>query len=209
MELHPDERVVFEGHPSWRAVLSFYIGGVAGAALIGAIVWLAVGWFVALLAFAVLIALVILFGLIKRTATSYMVSNQRLYIRRGILAKKVQQTRIDRVQNVNTEQSLRERLLRVGTVDFDTAGSDDSEFRFVGSANRRPWWPPWTARRPQPAIRTSRRSSPNSCTRPISPNSVAWSTCSTRITLTPLMTCTGCGRKLSASVPMFPEMLIS
>jgi uncharacterized membrane protein YdbT with pleckstrin-like domain len=41
-------------------------------------------------------------------------------------------TRIDRVQNVNTEQTLRERLLRVGTVDFDTAGSDDSEFRFVG-----------------------------------------------------------------------------
>ena len=25
-----------------------------------------------------------------------------------------------------------ERLLRVGTVDFDTAGTDDSEFRFVG-----------------------------------------------------------------------------
>jgi uncharacterized membrane protein YdbT with pleckstrin-like domain len=41
-------------------------------------------------------------------------------------------TRIDRVQNVDTEQTLRERLLRVGTVDFDTAGSDDSEFRFVG-----------------------------------------------------------------------------
>jgi uncharacterized membrane protein YdbT with pleckstrin-like domain len=132
MELHPDERIVFEGHPSWRAVLSFYIGGVVGAALIAAIVWLAVGWFVALLAFAVLVALVVAFGLIKRTATSYMVSNQRLYIRRGILAKKVQQTRIDRVQNVNTEQSFRERLLRVGTVDFDTAGSDDSEFRFVG-----------------------------------------------------------------------------
>jgi uncharacterized membrane protein YdbT with pleckstrin-like domain len=132
MELHPDERIVFEGHPSWRAVLSFYIGGVVGAALIGAIVWLAVDWFVALLVFAVLVALVVVFGLVKRTATSYMVSNQRLYIRRGILAKKVQQTRIDRVQNVNTDQSLRERLLRVGTVDFDTAGSDDSEFRFVG-----------------------------------------------------------------------------
>jgi uncharacterized membrane protein YdbT with pleckstrin-like domain len=56
-------------------------------------------------------------------------------IRRGILAKRVQQTRIDRVQNVNTNQSLRERLLRVGTVDFDTAGTDDSEFRFVGIAD--------------------------------------------------------------------------
>ena len=132
MELHPDERIVFEGHPSWRAVLSFYIGGVVGAALIGAIVWLAVGWFAALGTVAVLVALVVLYGLIKRTATSYLVSNQRLYIRRGILSTKVQQTRIDRVQNVNTEQSFRERLLRVGTVDFDTAGTDASEFRFAG-----------------------------------------------------------------------------
>ncbi|HEX6023587.1 MAG TPA: PH domain-containing protein [Solirubrobacter sp.] len=132
MELHPDEVVVFEGHPSWRAVLSFYIGGVAGALVIAAIVWLVASAFWGVVAAIVLIAVVILAGLIKRTATDYLVTNQRLYIRRGILSKKVQQTRIDRVQNVNTEQSLRERILRVGTVDFDTAGSDDSEFRFVG-----------------------------------------------------------------------------
>ena len=73
--------------------------------------------------------------MIKRTATDYMVSTQRLYIRRGILSKKVQQTRIDRVQNVNTDQRLRDRILRVGTVDFDTAGTDDSDFTFRGIAN--------------------------------------------------------------------------
>jgi uncharacterized membrane protein YdbT with pleckstrin-like domain len=132
MDLHPDERIVFEGHPSWRAVLSFYIGGVAGAAVIALIVALLASFLLAVLVFAALVALVLLAGMVKRTATEYMVSTQRLYIRRGILSKKVQQTRIDRVQNVNTEQSFRERLLRVGTVDFDTAGSDDSEFRFVG-----------------------------------------------------------------------------
>jgi uncharacterized membrane protein YdbT with pleckstrin-like domain len=132
MELHPDERVVFQGHPSWRAVLSFYIGGVAGAAVIAVIVALIWSVLLAGLAFVVLTALVVVAGLVKRTATDYMVSTQRLYIRRGLLSKKVQQTRIDRVQNVNTEQSVRERLLRVGTVDFDTAGTDDSEFRFVG-----------------------------------------------------------------------------
>jgi uncharacterized membrane protein YdbT with pleckstrin-like domain len=132
MDLHPGEVVVFEGHPSWRAVLSFYIGGAGGALVIGAIVFFAVGALLGVVVAAALIALVILAGLIKRTATDYMVSNQRLYIRRGILSKRVQQTRIDRVQNVNTAQSLRERLLRVGTVDFDTAGTDDSEFRFVG-----------------------------------------------------------------------------
>ena len=65
-------------------------------------------------------------------ATTYLVTNQRLYIRRGILSKHEQQTRIDRVQNVNTEQRFRDRVLRVGTVDFDTAGTDDSDFRFVG-----------------------------------------------------------------------------
>ena len=46
----------------------------------------------------------------------------------------MQQTRIDRVQNVNTDQSLLDRLLRVGTVDFDTAGTDDSDFTFLGIA---------------------------------------------------------------------------
>lgn len=74
------------------------------------------------------------YGLFKRTTTTYLVSNQRLWIQRGLLAKHVQQARIDRVQNVNTAQSLRERMLRVGTVDFDTAGTDDSELRFVGIA---------------------------------------------------------------------------
>ena len=135
MDLHPGETIVFEGHPSWRALLSFYIGGLAGALAIAVIVGLISGIALAVLVGAVLGAAVIVFGLIKRTATDYMVSNQRLYIRRGILAKKVQQTRIDRVQNVNTDQSFRERLLRVGTVDFDTAGTDDSEFRFVGINN--------------------------------------------------------------------------
>ena len=47
----------------------------------------------------------------------------------------MQQTRIDRVQNVNTNQGPLERVLRVGTVDFDTAGTDDSDFTFTGIAD--------------------------------------------------------------------------
>jgi hypothetical protein len=31
MDLHAGEQVVFKGHPSWRASLSFYLGGVAAA----------------------------------------------------------------------------------------------------------------------------------------------------------------------------------
>ena len=135
MELHPGEVVVFEGHPSWRAVLSFYIGGFAGAIVIGVVVALVASLALGIVVGVVLIALVIVAGLIKRWATDYMVSNQRLYIRRGILSKHVQQTRVDRIQNVNTNQRFRDRLLRVCTVDFDTAGTEDSDFKFVGIAN--------------------------------------------------------------------------
>jgi uncharacterized membrane protein YdbT with pleckstrin-like domain len=132
MDLHPGEDVVFEGHPSWRALLSFYIGGILGAAVIGVIVALITSTAVGIVVGVVLIALDIVVGFIRRMATTFLVTNQRLYIRRGILSKREQQTRIDRVQNVNTAQRFRDRILRVGTVDFDTAGTDDSEFRFVG-----------------------------------------------------------------------------
>ncbi len=135
MDLHPGEDVVFEGHPTWRALLAFYLSGVVGSLLIAAIVALAASTGVGIVVGVVLIALVILVGFVRRMATTYMVSNQRLYIRRGILSKRVQQTRIDRVQNVNTDQSLMERILRVGKVDFDTAGTDDSDFTFVGLSN--------------------------------------------------------------------------
>jgi uncharacterized membrane protein YdbT with pleckstrin-like domain len=78
------------------------------------------------------IALVIVGGFLFRMATVYTITNQRLRIKRGLLSKRIQQTRIDRVQNVNTDQSVVERMLRVGTVDFDTAGTDDSDFSFRG-----------------------------------------------------------------------------
>jgi uncharacterized membrane protein YdbT with pleckstrin-like domain len=135
MDLHPGEHVVFEGHPSWRGLLSFYIGGFFAVAAVGVIAGLIWGFWVGLAVGAALLALMLLVGFVKRMSTTYLVSTQRLYIRRGLLSKRMQQTRIDRVQNVNTAQSVRDRLLRVGTVDFDTAGTDDSEFRFVGIAN--------------------------------------------------------------------------
>ena len=132
VDLHPGEQVVFEGHPSWRALLSYYISAVGGAVVIAVIVALVSDVGLAIIVGVVLIGLALLYGFVKRMATVYMVSTQRLYIRRGILSKRVQQTRIDRVQNVNTDQSVLERMLRVGKVDFDTAGTDDSDFVFRG-----------------------------------------------------------------------------
>ena len=131
MDLHDGERIIFEGHPSWRATLAFYIKAFLIAAVVVLVLSLVTDISVVLWA-VVGLALVVLVGFVKRMTTVYTITNQRLRIKRGFIARKVQQTRIDRVQNVNTDQSVVERILQVGTVDFDTAGTDDSEFKFAG-----------------------------------------------------------------------------
>jgi uncharacterized membrane protein YdbT with pleckstrin-like domain len=135
MDLHPGEEIVFEGHPSWRSILGFYLVGLVLAVLAGAIAGLAGSGGLGAAVAIVVLAAVIGVGLVKRIGTTYVITNQRLHIRRGILSRRVQQTQVDRVQNVNTDQSLLERILRVGTVDFDTAGTDDSDFVFAGVSN--------------------------------------------------------------------------
>jgi uncharacterized membrane protein YdbT with pleckstrin-like domain len=132
MDLHSGEQVVFEGRPVWRAILSFYISGFIGAILVGLVLGFAISSAVGVIAWLVLFALVVLVGFVRRVSTRYTITNQRLRIERGLLSKHVQQTRIERVQNVNTNQTFVSRLLRVGTVDFDTAGTDDSDFTFIG-----------------------------------------------------------------------------
>jgi uncharacterized membrane protein YdbT with pleckstrin-like domain len=132
MDLHPGETVVYEGGPVWRSILSFYVTGILAALVIAVVVGLFTGSGTAVVVWIAGIVVVVLAGLVKRIGTRYVITNQRLHIKRGILGRRVQHTRIERVQNVNTSQSLLDRLLRVGSVDFDTAGTDDSDFVFYG-----------------------------------------------------------------------------
>lgn len=131
------EQVVYSGHPSWRSMLDFHLAGLVLAALAGLIGKLASGWGIAVAAFAAVLALSVLVGYVRRIATHYTITDRRLHIRRGILSRIEQHTTIDRVQNVETHQSLLERVLRIGTVSFDTAGTEDSDFSFEGVASPR------------------------------------------------------------------------
>jgi uncharacterized membrane protein YdbT with pleckstrin-like domain len=141
LELHPQEHVIFDGHPSWRGTLSFYARGalfcLAGAAIAALATVIGSGFSLTwtILVFLILFALVVLAGFVFRMTTTYTITNQRLTIRRGLISRHLQQTRVERVQNVNIDQSVVDRLMRVGQVDFDTAGSDDSDFTFRGVAS--------------------------------------------------------------------------
>ena len=131
MEMRAGERELYEGRPSWRALMSFYAIGIGVAGIVLVVVGLlADSWGTAIVIAAVIAGLTLVVGYLRRIGTKYLITTQRLRISRGIVKKKVQETRLERVQNVNYQQGVLDRVLGVGSVDFDTAGTDDSEFRF-------------------------------------------------------------------------------
>ena len=119
-----------------KGLLAMVVAGViAGLATAVAAGHVQVGWVV--VAVVVVFVAVALAGLVRRKATTYTITNQRLTIQVGLLSRELHETRLERVQNVNARQSLLERLLRIGTVDFDTAGSAGFDFAFRGVADPR------------------------------------------------------------------------
>jgi uncharacterized membrane protein YdbT with pleckstrin-like domain len=140
----PGEEIFFHGHPSWRSLTGFYAKGLVGSLVVGVIVGVItriadrhveVGWVVVAVVavFLVLVAI----GQVRRIQTTYSITNQRLAIETGLLSKQLHQTRLERVQNVNSDQSLADRILRIGTVDFDTAAEADFDFSFRGVGDPR------------------------------------------------------------------------
>ena len=134
MDLQSGESVIYEGHPSWRSILGFYLFGFGISLAIGVIVAAIESTGAGILAAGVAAGLTVLAGLVKRIATTYTITDRRLNIRRGLVARKVQETRLQRVQNVNFSQSVYQRIMQIGDVDFDTAAGDDYNFVFGGVA---------------------------------------------------------------------------
>jgi uncharacterized membrane protein YdbT with pleckstrin-like domain len=142
--MEPQEQVLFDGHPSWRSTPGFHIKGIVAAVIAGALAGVAtriaaghvqVGWVIA--GVLAVFAIALLVGAVGRARTTYTITNERLMIQHGLLARNHQETRLERVQNVASRQSMFERLLGVGTVEFDTAGEAQYDFAFRGVANPR------------------------------------------------------------------------
>lgn len=131
MELMSGEKVVLKGHPSWRSIMAFYIKGLLIAAGLGVLASLIDSTGLGVAVAVVVFVVTVITGFIRRIAITYTVTNRRIHIKRGIIARNTQEAKLSRVQNVNTRQSVIERLLQVGTVDFDTAGSGESEANFA------------------------------------------------------------------------------
>lgn len=120
-------------------MIGFYLKGLLGSVIAGVAAGVATaivtgklhdGWVTAAV-LAVFVA-VLVRGAVTRRRTTYTITSRRLTVDAGLLSRDLHQTRLERVQNVSSRQSLLERLLRVGTVEFDTAGGSEYDFSFRG-----------------------------------------------------------------------------
>jgi len=145
VELLRGEQVIWRGQPSPRSSVAFFarwgtlslVPAVAATMLWdkGAPTGLSVGdWWVISI---VLVVLVIIRNTLVRHSLRFTVTNLRIVVRRGIISRVEQTTAIARIQNITTRQSIVQRLLGIGDVEFDTAGGDlaEADFRFAGVAN--------------------------------------------------------------------------
>ncbi len=134
-----NETMIWEGHPTWRAMLSFHVKWFAVTIVaFGLLVLLRsldVGISYPIIGAVLLagIGVTIAAGWLQRFFTQYTITTKRLNIRTGVLSKTETSTNVDRIQNITVKQSAVDRILKVGSIDFDTASDDASDkLTFIG-----------------------------------------------------------------------------
>jgi membrane protein YdbS with pleckstrin-like domain len=145
--------ILWEAHPSSLGMLDWYFKwvGIATAVSVVAVLGAKLGAYS--MVFAVLIILAA-YGLVVGASklmlvhTTYQVTRDRVYTHTGILRKRVEKSAISRIQNVTVDQSLIERLLKVGRVDFETAG-ENIRYTHGRGAEAQPYMDWWGIRRPE------------------------------------------------------------
>ncbi len=78
--------------------------------------------------FVYLVAVVIY----RRYSWAYMINDETIESREGLIARKVCSIRVRDLRNINVKQSLWQRLIGVGDVEFSSAGGSGIEVSFRG-----------------------------------------------------------------------------
>ncbi len=127
--LNTNEELVLDLRPHWLFLAAPTLA-LAAAVILG-IVALALSWPTALLyaiAVVVIVALV-WFGLryVRWTTTNFVLTNDRLLTRRGVLSKQGTEIPLERINTVFFHQSLFERMVGAGDLTIESAGERGSE----------------------------------------------------------------------------------
>jgi len=137
IDLMPNEKMVLASNPHW---FYFWKQVLAGLGLIGLLLilwtvdadWLdtAIGW-ITLIAFVVLLVNTI-YAFVQWQTTRFAITDQRVAYQSGIFRRRGVSIPLNRINNVNFEQSFIARMLNNGIVTIESAGeTGDSVFENI------------------------------------------------------------------------------
>lgn len=111
INLDEDEEVLWSGQPRMKSIIPALIIGIP-TAVIG-------------------IGLLIIGGAyLQIKNTSFVVTNQGLYRKQGVLSRNVQKIGFDKVQNISFSQGITGNYFDYGNIEISTAGGSGVEMRF-------------------------------------------------------------------------------
>jgi uncharacterized membrane protein YdbT with pleckstrin-like domain len=137
LELMPGETMVLSGNPHWWYFWKQVAAGIGVLALL-LLLWTvdadwvstAIGW-IALLAFVVWVANTI-YEFVQWRTTRFAVTDQRVAYQSGVIRRSGVSIPLNRINNVNFDQSMVARMLNNGVVTIESAGeTGDSVFENI------------------------------------------------------------------------------
>lgn len=136
LELMPGEQMVLSGNPHWWY---FWKQVAAGAVLVGLLVlmWIVdIDWISTALGWITLVAFVgwlvnTIYEFVQWRTTRFAVTDQRVAYQSGVIRRKGVSIPLNRINNVNFEQSMVARMLNNGVVTIESAGEGDSVFENI------------------------------------------------------------------------------
>ncbi len=136
LELMPHERMVLHAHPHWWYFWKQVAGGLVILALF-MLRWLVGETLATVLGWAVVVAAVIwladtIYEFVQWQTTRFAVTTERVAYQSGVIRRRGVSIPLNRINNVNFDQSLIARLLNNGTVTIESAGeTGDSVFENI------------------------------------------------------------------------------
>lgn len=124
--LNEDEEPILDLHPHWW-FFAPHLAALLASVIVGFAAYALVDEGIVLIAVAILIlGCLIAFGArySNWTTTHFVVTNQRVIHREGVVHKKGSSIPLDRVNTVDISQTLFERLLRLGDLMIESAGQE-------------------------------------------------------------------------------------
>jgi uncharacterized membrane protein YdbT with pleckstrin-like domain len=137
LELMPGEKMVLSAHPHWWYFWKQVAAGVGVLALLFLIWTIDVDWLRTAISWVAVVGFVVwffntLYELVQWRTTRFAVTDQRVAYQSGVIRRSGVSIPLNRVNNVNFEQSMIARLLNNGVVTIESAGeTGDSVFENI------------------------------------------------------------------------------